>query len=231
MRYGKTTARAIVALGLALVALSGAAPGGEALDDRLGIRTVTLFLLLRADVQADLGLDSKQIAHCNRAARAFYERATKVRGRTGHGAEQARKEIDDQELRWLQAVLTPDQRARLEQIDLQWEGAGAMLSRPLLDESLELSPEQKQKVIQIVKAARAERGSGTWSYEQHTELTRQAIAVLNDRQKELWIHLLGHACRFKIGQAASSSVGDQRGLPSAGNSAQSARAGAPAPAR
>ncbi len=106
-----------------------------------------------------------------------------------------------------------------------------MLSRPMLDESLELSPEQKQKVTQIIQAGQAERAKGAWSYEQHTELTRQAIAVLNDRQKELWIRLLGRACRFKIGQPANSSVGDQRGLTSAGNSAQSARAGAPAPVR
>ncbi len=83
MRYAQTTAQAIVGLSLALAAMNGFAFGGDVLDDRLGIRTVPLFLLLRADIQADLHLDAKQIALCKKAAQAFYERAVEVRGNRG----------------------------------------------------------------------------------------------------------------------------------------------------
>ena len=41
---------------------------------------------------------------------------------------------------------SPEQLGRLDQIDLQWEGAAAMLSRPFLDESLNLTDRQKQKI-------------------------------------------------------------------------------------
>jgi hypothetical protein len=206
MRYAQTTAQAIVGLSLALAAFNGFAFGGDVLDDRLGIRTAPLFLLLRADIQGDLGLDPKQIAQCKQAAQAFYERALQVRGITGQGTEAARRDLNGRQTHWLQAALQPAQLARLEKIELQWEGARAMLNRPLLDDALKLTPEQRQKVSALLKAADAERGQGPWLYEQHTELTRQAIAVLNEHQKELWIHLLGPACKFKIGQPAVSSA-------------------------
>ncbi len=100
-----------------------------------------------------------------------------------------------------------------------------MLSRPLLDDSLKLTPVQRQKVSTLVQAAESERGQGPWSYEQHTDLTRQAIAVLNEHQKELWIHLLGPACQFKIGQPAVSSAAK------ADRTVQPSSAGAPSRTR
>jgi hypothetical protein len=206
MRYAQTTAQAIVGFSLALAAMSGLAFGGDVLDDRLGIRTVPLFLLLRADIQDDLHLDSKQISICKKEAQALFERALQVRGVTGQGAEAARRDLNARQTHWLQAALQPAQLARLEKIDLQWEGARAMLSRPFLDDSLNLSEQQRQKVKELVQAAEAKRATGPWLYEQHTELTRQAIAVLNEHQKELWIHLLGPPCQFRIGQPAVSSA-------------------------
>jgi hypothetical protein len=99
---------------------------------------------------------------------------------------------------WLDKNLTPEQLGRLEQIDLQWEGASAMLSRPFLDESLALSEVQKSKVKQCIAAGNALRARERWSYQNHVNQTREAIAVLDDRQRRIWINLLGPACRFEI---------------------------------
>ncbi len=74
-----------------------------------------------------------------------------------------------------------------------------MLSRPLLDDSLNLSPEQKEAVTKLVAEANSRRASGPPTYDEHVALTRAAIAVLSDRQKDLWIHVLGPHCQFSIG--------------------------------
>ena len=47
---------------------------------------------------------------------------------------------------WLITNLSPEQLDRLDQIDLQWEGPAAMLTRPFYDESLSLTREQREKL-------------------------------------------------------------------------------------
>jgi hypothetical protein len=199
MRHGSTFAPALSVFSLVLVGWTGAGIAAEPLDDRLGIRTVPIMLLLRSDVQADLKLDAQQVTLCYRAARTLYERARALKGQTGQGADAARREIDQKQNEALRRTLNPEQVARLKQIDLQWEGASAMLSRPLLDDSLNLTPEQKETVSKLVSEARSRQTMRPPNFDEHTELTRNAIAVLTDRQKELWIGVLGQPCRFSVG--------------------------------
>ena len=59
MRQGSTVATALIVLGLTVAGFTPIARSGEPLDDRLGIRTVPIFLLTRSDVQADLKLDAE----------------------------------------------------------------------------------------------------------------------------------------------------------------------------
>jgi hypothetical protein len=196
-------ARRRIVLSLALAVLGAgafvAARAGEPLDDRLGIPTVPIFLLLRSDIQKDLGLEQAQIAEANRAATEFYAKALNLKGKNGAGLLAARKQIDTEERTWMRAHLNPKQRERLAQIDLQWEGAAALLSRPVVAEYLGLSAENRTEVTRVISDAAALRErAGRLTYEEHVEITRRAVARLSEKQRQHWIHVLGQPCRFVI---------------------------------
>ncbi len=208
MRHGSMLVRALIVFGLGFVGFGRVAHAGEPFDDRIGIRTARLFLLMRADVQTDLGLASAQVIEINRAASALYRKAMRLKGKTGAGIVAARRVIDEDEARWLMAHLSPDQLLRLDQIDLQWEGASALLpaSRPLVAEDLNLSREQQDAVARLIAEAVAQRPQLSWTYDQHTNLSRKAIAVLSDKQKTVWIQVLGRPCRFSIDGKAGAAA-------------------------
>jgi hypothetical protein len=205
MRHGWTVFPTLIVLGLGLCVFSRPARGGEPLDNRLGWRTAPIFLLTRSDVQADLKLDAKQVAICGRAAAELQRRALPLRGRKDSGAAAARRAVDQAMSLLLSDNLTPEQLARLDQIDLQWEGAAAMLTRPFLDDSLNLTPAQKEKVRECIAAGNAERARGALTYEDHVDQTRKAIAILTERQRNVWIHVLGPHCAFKIDVRAQAA--------------------------
>ncbi len=198
MRHGWTVFRTLIILGVGLCGFTRHAHGGELADDRLGMQTAPILLLTRSDVQKSLNLEPRQIAACRQAAVALYDRAALLKGRKDAGARAARRAIDQEMSLWLDKYLSPEQLGRLEQIDLQWEGASAMLSRPFLDESLHLNDAQKKKVQEYIDAGWAQRAREGWSYENHTNQTRKAIAVLDARQQAIWIKVLGPACPFEI---------------------------------
>ena len=198
MRHGWTVFPTLIILGLGLCGFAKPARGGEPLDDRLGMRTVPIFLLTRSDVQADLRLDSQQIVECHRAARAFQRMASRLIGRKDPTVVAARGEIDEAMTQWLSKHLSPQQLGRLDQIDMQWEGAAAMLSRPFLNEGLNLAEEQKKKVRECISEGTAQRARGILTYNDHIKQTRSASAILDARQSELWVHVLGRPCLFKI---------------------------------
>ncbi len=89
--------------GLCVLGPTPVAGAGEPLDDRLGIRTVPLFLLVRADVQKDLGLEPAQIADVNRFASVLYSKALALKGKVGAGVVAARRAIDEEESNWMSA--------------------------------------------------------------------------------------------------------------------------------
>jgi hypothetical protein len=207
MGHGSKVFPALIVFALGFGGFAKSTHGREPADDRLGERTVPIILLTRSDVQADLKLKPEQVAECHRAALEFQRKASLLRGRRDPGAVAARGEIDGALSQWLSAHLAPDQLGRLEQIDLQWEGAGAMLNRPFLDDALSLTPSQKQKVVEFVAQSKALRARGTWTYNDHTNLTRQALAILTDKQRELWVRLLGPQCKFTIVPKVQTSPG------------------------
>ena len=90
-----------------------------------------------------------------------------------------------------------------------------MLSRPFLDESLALTDAQKNEDsgLHRRRAKHSELGE-RWSYENHVNQTRKAIAILDERQQRIWIKLLGPACQFEIAgepQAAQKQQSAARG--------------------
>ena len=74
-----------------------------------------------------------------------------------------------------------------------------MLNRPVVAEFLGLTAEQQDQVSRVYgDAEKARVRQGPWTYEEHLEITRKAIAILSDKQKHLWAKVLGRPCRFVI---------------------------------
>jgi hypothetical protein len=222
MSHGLTGVRACLLVGVAVLGFTRDARSGDPLDDRLGVRSAPIFLLTRADVQRDLALQDSQVAEIQHEASELYRKARALKGNKASGVVAARRVIDDESSQWLAAHLTPRQRERLAQIELQWEGAGAMLSRPLVTEYLNLNPDQQNKVAGCISEARAQRPQGPWDYDGHVALTRKVISLLPEKQADLWIKLLGPPCKFSI---------DAKPQTPPARTAGGARASAPNPTR
>jgi hypothetical protein len=181
--------------------------GAEPLDDRLGVPTPLVFLLMRTDIQQEVGLEPAQIAEVKRFTAALYGKALRLKGQTGPGAVEARRVIDEAQSEWMGSHLTPEQLERLSQIELQWEGASALLSRPVVAEYLGLTSEQKTQVARVYSDVRKLHDARKpWTYEEHVEITRKAIGALSDRQRHLWAKVLGRPCRFTIDAAPPNSA-------------------------
>jgi hypothetical protein len=195
MRHGLTVV--LVSLGLGLLSFPRVGECTEPLEDRLGLRIQPLFLLTRVDVQTDLKLHPDQIADLNRVGAKLYRKAQLLRGKSGPAIAEARRQIDDEQTEWLGKHLTIDQLERLWEIDHQWEGAAAMV-RPIVAEYLGLTAAQEQKVTQYLAESMEQRKRATWTASDHFDLTRKAVAVLSDKQKQLWADLLGKPCQFSI---------------------------------
>jgi hypothetical protein len=204
MRQGWTVVPTLIVLGVGLIEFTGRAQGAEPLDDRLGIRTAPIFLLTRSDIQADLKIDPKLAAACEHVAASLRHKASALKGVKIPGMVAARRAILEEMSQWLITNLSPEQLDRLDQIDLQWEGPAAMLTRPFLDESLSLTREQGEKLTSCLTESKVHRAQGTWTYEDHRELTRKALTILSEKQRHLWVRILGAPCIFKIGLNAAT---------------------------
>jgi hypothetical protein len=203
MRAGRRIVLALAIFGGGM--LSGSpkfAAGAEPLDDRLGVRVAPIFLLLRSDIQKDLALERVQIAEVNEIAAELYGKARSLKGNVGPNVVAARRAIDEEGSDWVTFHLKSEQRERLAQIDLQWEGASALLSRRVVAEYLGMTSDQRDQVVLVYSDAKRGRvKKGPWTYEEHLELTRKTLAVLSEKQKQLWVKVLGPPCRFVVAAA------------------------------
>src|SRR4051812_7930482 len=132
--------------------------GGEWMlpDSRVGVRTAPLLLLSRPDVQVDLRLEPGQVSDAQRMIDDLTKRAASLRGKSGAAVLAERRAIDEAQVDWLSKSLTGNQLIRLRQIELQWEGASAMLSRPTVAEYLKLSSDQRQALVQMISERNAQ---------------------------------------------------------------------------
>jgi hypothetical protein len=191
MGHGLTTAA------LLFIALGAAAPeraGGERMslpDHCLGLRMQPLLLLTRADVRADLGLDEGQAEQVDKAVLEFVPRAAEARRIAGPAGVDARRVVDADAQRWLETHLNEKQYQRLIQVDLQWEGPSALVSRPIVADHLELTGEQRQALLQAVAVRNKQRPPGTFRQDVEKALAEQALKVLTPKQQSLWAAMLG----------------------------------------
>jgi hypothetical protein len=160
-------------------------------DSRLGVRTAPLLLLSRPDVCADLRLDPGQTTDAEAMRRTLYAKARALKGTTGEAAVSARRAIDEQQNRWLETHLSEGQRRRLAQVDLQWEGPAALVSRPALAETLGLSRAQREALRQAIAESRQRPTNGAASRSGEKALARRTLEVLTTAQRDRWRLLLG----------------------------------------
>jgi len=196
MRRQLTSALAAVLFLLAPGPLPAALAGSDAgrgplPDERLGVRTAPLLLLSRPDVCADLGLNASQRDDAEAAITDLYVRAAALRGKVGEPAVAGRKQIDEAQRGWFEGHLTPKQLNRLVQIDLQWEGPSALLSRPVVADTLRLSDDQRVALKQAVAGRDAARVRGTSPGAADRALATQALSQLTPEQRARWRVMLG----------------------------------------
>jgi len=178
-------------------------------DSRQGIRTAPLPLLSRPDVQAELRLDQSQVLGAHNTMNELTRRALALRGKTGAAVIAERRAIDEAQLDWLSKYLTGNQLERLRQIELQWEGAAAMLSRPTIADHLRLTPDQRQALARVISernAARAKLAAGPGN---ESAFNQKAQSVLSKTQQELWVSLLGTPVRFSTATGPLRTRDDQ----------------------
>jgi hypothetical protein len=153
-------------------------------------------LLSRPDVRADLKLDRAQILGAQNMINELTRRASALRGKTGPTVIAERRAIDEAQLDWLGKNLTGRQLQRLGQIELQWEGPAAMLSRPSVADHLRLTSVQRQQLARIVSEHAATRQRSQAPPVAGQGVQQQIRLVLSPAQHEMWELLLGTPVRF-----------------------------------
>jgi hypothetical protein len=129
--------------------------------------------------------------------------------------EELRKQGEEREKKaneMAKMILEPKQYDRLNQLQLQREGANA-LARPEIAEKLGLDESQKDKIAKIRESARGERGGGgggnrgnasqedrqkafAEARERREKTNNEILAVLTPKQKETWEQMLGKKFDF-----------------------------------
>jgi hypothetical protein len=160
-----------------------------------------LLLLTRPDVQADLKLEAEQVASLHKAIDELSQRAQALRGKTGSEVVAERRAIDDAQGRWLTANLSEEQISRLGQIDLQWEGTSALISRPGVVEMLKLSPVQVRELTRVISERNAHFFKNGYNPAEESETRRKSLAVLTNPQLQSWNGMLGERCKFEVSTA------------------------------
>ena len=207
MRQGPTPAVLVALLSLAGSVALGASDEPPLPDSRIGLRTAPLLLLSRPDIRADLELTPEQSESSARAIRSFYVQAHALRGK-GNSPEtiRERRAVDDEAAGWIHSRLSPEQKTRLAQLDLQWEGPSALVSRAVVVQALNLSSEQISTMRNAVALRNQLRDNG--QADADARLLQAALTCLSDSQREAWKGLLGK--RLAFATIASASVDSTR---------------------
>lgn len=158
-------------------------------DDRMGIRTAPILLLSRNDVAEELHLTADQRKKTWEKIADLGRKAAELKGRGDNDSMALRRSVDQSQLQWLRAELTPEQLARLTQIDLQWEGPSAILSRPQVGEAMHLTADQRSKIQGILKSD--SKTPNVPPSQTRLELTKKVFRELDETQQQAWRSLVG----------------------------------------
>lgn len=164
---------------------------------------------MRSEVQAELKLTEEQIAKAREISEAQRgqfdptifqrmqaattdEERQKLVAEMQANAEKLRKEAEEQ----FQAVVSPEQFARLKQLSLQRQGPSALTDEAVAAD-LKLAPEQVETLKKLIdesrqaSMARGFRVSREERDQMRADLEAKLVAVLTDDQKKGWTEKLG----------------------------------------
>lgn len=174
-------------------------------DDRLGTRTAPLLLLTRPEIQADLQLTPAQVASAQEAVADLHRRAEGLRGMgNGQDAAAARRAIDEAQQGWLTGTLSEEQQARLLQIDLQWEGPSALVSRASIVEVVGLDHRQVAALKARIVASRNDPATQRDPLARARAQLEDVQEVLDQTQQSRWLGLLGRPITFATAATATA---------------------------
>jgi hypothetical protein len=206
MRRGIASTLALTAA----LAMATRTQAGEGLPDaRLGIRATPMLLTTRPDVRADLRLSPEQAADAERTVDELRDKARALKGRNDAEAATLRGEIDTASRLWIERKLTPAQRDRLIQLDLQWEGPAAVITRPIVAENLALTDTQRQALAKVVAEHHGRRGSGPLVEADEAKLGGAIYGSLTEEQVKRWLTLIGPPAPFRGAAKASVAIAPQ----------------------
>lgn len=152
---------AVVGFAVAWILSVGAAPpaGGAEGPEPRALLGPELMLLSRPEVQADLGLDAKQAQRIDALSAGFQADAGREKGSGTASSPDAAIEDLDQEVaaynRELAALLTPAQRQRVREIQIQMVGYVALLEPPI-QKRLGLDASEIEKIDVVAREHVAE---------------------------------------------------------------------------
>ena len=155
-------------------------------DDRMGVRTAPILLLSRDDVATELKMTPEQRKKTWEKIADLGRQAAELKGRNDNDSMKLRRTVDQSQLEWLRAELSPEQLARLTQIDLQWEGPTAILSRPQVGEAMHLTADQRTKIQAILK-----KEPNVAPAKNRLDMTRNVFRELDETQQQAWRALIG----------------------------------------
>lgn len=158
-------------------------------DDRMGVRTAPILLMSRDDVARELKMTPEQRKKTWEKIADLGRQAAELKGRNDNDSMKLRRTVDQSQLDWLRAELSPEQLARLTQIDLQWEGPSAILSRPQVAEAMHLTADQRTKIQNIIKSTA--HAPNTPPSQSRLAMTKTVFRELDETQQQAWRALIG----------------------------------------
>ncbi len=166
-------------------------------DSHIGARVAPILLLTRQDVQTDLRLTPAQTAGAQQMANVLHERAATLRGRSGNDVMKAQDEILRDGKRWVTENLAEEQKSRLVQLDLQWEGPSALLSRPIIKDSLRLEDTQITGLSKAIAQRNTKRNGGPAIAADEVVLFNTMVGMLSKPQIQAYRAMLGPIAPFQ----------------------------------
>ena len=177
-------------------------------------------MLLSPGVQRELKMNAEQVAKVQKVVQEARERhdadLRKLREIEGperlDRARELIKLVSAEMKHAFAEILSPEQGARFEQIQLQRRGAEAFTD-PDIQERLHLTVEQKEKIRALRDEVRKELGEILQDRQDvaarlatlRREMRERALALLSADQKAIWDRLTGEAFDFESPRARAAS--------------------------
>lgn len=159
----------------------------------------------RADVRAELRITDQQLMRMKalKDEKKAAERQLRAQGLPRDQYEQRKQALERQYDP--RQVLTAQQRTRLQQLELQWNGAISLVN-PAVARQLGLSAQQQARIREIAARGAAETHNATRGQPKHEKkiaeaqlrerVNQQILSVLTPQQRAQWQRMLGTPFQF-----------------------------------